>query len=224
MRMQWIDEYDFILFDFDGLLVNTEELHFEAYQRMCALEGFELKWDFARFTIPAHQSSEELKKQIYACLPGLYVKEPRWDVLVSRKKEIFEKLLTKEKVALMPGVERLLYQLKIRCKPSCVVTNSPIRQIQVLRAQHPILEVIPHWITREDYTQPKPHPECYLKAIHQLAHQGDRFIGFEDTPKGLQALLQTPATAVLVSEDTHPSLKEIPKERYRHIPNFLTSL
>ena len=33
--MDWIKKYQLFLFDFDGLLVNTEEMHFLAYKQMC---------------------------------------------------------------------------------------------------------------------------------------------------------------------------------------------
>ena len=44
--MNWISNYDLFLFDLDGLLVDTEKLHFEAYKRLCSRFGYELAWDF----------------------------------------------------------------------------------------------------------------------------------------------------------------------------------
>ncbi|MGD0665742.1 MAG: HAD hydrolase-like protein, partial [Rhabdochlamydiaceae bacterium] len=47
--MDWTDKFDLFLFDFDGLLVDTEELHFKAYQMLCQGRGYKLPWDINRF-------------------------------------------------------------------------------------------------------------------------------------------------------------------------------
>ena len=90
----------------------------------------------------------------------------------------------------------------------CVVTHSPQTLVDVLRKQHPILNTIPHWITRHDYTQPKPHPEGYLMAIKRFAGANDQIIGFEDTPRGIEALMQTTALPVLISKTVYKDVPE----------------
>ena len=42
------------LFDFDGLLVDTEKFHYIAYQELCRRRGGELHWEFSRFCKEAH--------------------------------------------------------------------------------------------------------------------------------------------------------------------------
>ena len=69
-----------------------------------------------------------------------------------------------------------------------------------------VLKNIDHWITREDYINPKPNPECYLRAILLYGKKGDRMVGFEDTIKGINALLQTPAKPVLIGDIHHPQV------------------
>jgi HAD superfamily hydrolase (TIGR01509 family) len=105
----------------------------------------------------------------------------------------------------MPGVATLLDALdKARIK-RCVVTHSPSDHVEYIRKCNPELNSIPHWFTREHYSQPKPNPECYLKAIAELGEEGDAIIGFEDTPRGLSALQQSPAQAVFLTEISYPN-------------------
>jgi beta-phosphoglucomutase len=197
--MSWIQTYQLFLFDFDGVLVDTERLHYQAYINMCAKRGFSLNWTFTRYLAVAfHHRENELQQQIYAELPGLQSQESNWSVLYEEKKALFLTLLRESHVSLMPGVADLLFVLKNAGVKRCVVTHSPLSFIQQIRKQHPILETIPHWVTREDYTHPKPHPECYQVAIAKLAQKNERIIGFEDSPRGLLALLDTPAQPVLV--------------------------
>lgn len=218
--MQWIHNYQLFLFDFDGLLVNTEELHYQAYINMCANRGFNLPWDFKRYSLAAHYYAEGLREQIYAELPALLAQEPDWSVLYQEKKRLFIQSVEQGAVQLMPGAYQLLGSLQKSNIKHCVVTHSAIELIQAIRKQHPVLDAIPHWITREDYKTPKPSPECYLTAIQRLAHPEDKIIGFEDIPRGLNALKQTRAKAVLICPSDSAYLPELLKQEISHYPSL----
>lgn len=197
--MEWLSQYQLFLFDLDGLLVNTEELHFRAYQKMCRDRGFVLPWDFPTYFGIAQQDAEAPKRYIYAQFPELFKQEPSWDVLYSEKKCAFMELLEKEKVPLMPGVEKLLLALQERGIKRACVTHSGRELVEKIKAHNPILETIPHWFTRETYQYPKPSPDGYLRAIRTLAEPHDRIIGFEDSVRGMNALLGTSATPIFVN-------------------------
>lgn len=202
--MNWIHRFQLFLFDFDGLLVNTERLHYQAYVNMLSARGYKIDWTFDRFCELAHLNSEALKTQIYQEFPSL---DPNWQLLYSEKKACYLELLAAGKIELMPGIERLLQALEKANIRRCVVTNSFLEQIVLIRSQLPILQSIPHWITREDYEKPKPNPECYLRAIQLYGRAGDRIIGFEDSVRGLQALKGTSALPVLICPSHHPLLE-----------------
>jgi len=203
--MNWISKFQLFLFDFDGLLVNTEALHFEAYQTLCARHGFKLNWDFSTYCGAAHFDATSLREALYAHLPGLYAKQPVWEELYAEKKEIYMELLRQGRLQLMPGVERLLRALQEVGIKRCVVTHSPQEQVDYIRQMIPTLNLIPHWVTREDYLHPKPAPDGYEIAIERFAARGDEMIGFEDSLRGLQALKSTRKTlAVLISSFLHP--------------------
>lgn len=206
--MEWIKNFQLFLFDLDGLLVNTEELHYLAYKRMCKQRGVELPWDFARYCQAAHYQPTDIRDQIYAAFPSLYAQEPKWEVLYAEKKQAVEDLFSQGGVHLMPGVKKLLASLEAAGIKRCVVTHSPDSLVKKVRSQNPELDSIPVWITRHDYTHPKPHPECYQQAIKRLATPGDRIIGMEDTPRGLMALLQTNAQPVLISSIRYPEIPD----------------
>src|ERR1700732_1038423 len=106
--MDWINTYQLFLFDFDGLLVNTEEIHFLAYKMMCADRGFELPWDFPRYCKSAHYDAEGIQRDICLELPDLRSQEPSWEILYREKKTNMISLLNQGAVHLMPGVNELL--------------------------------------------------------------------------------------------------------------------
>jgi beta-phosphoglucomutase len=214
--MRWIRDFQLFLFDFDGLLVNTEPLHYQAYVNMLGARGYTLDWSFEQFCRVAHLNATALKEEIYATFPDL---DPNWNQLYQEKKKAYYELIGSGKIQLMPGVERLLNELEKAQIARCVVTNSLLEQIVAIRAQLKPLQSIPHWITREDYEKPKPHPECYLKAIQLYGKAGGRSIGFEDSLRGLEALMGTPAFAVLVCPVPHPLVKER-TANVLHVPSF----
>lgn len=220
--MDWITNYQLFMFDFDGLLVDTENLHYQAYISMCANRGFNLTWSFDRFSQAAHHSASALQQDIYAEFPDLQKQEPNWAILYKEKQHFLIEAIENNPIQLMPGVDNLLQQLEHAHIARCVVTNSPFNLIEKIRQKNAILNSIPTWITRQDYTHPKPHPECYLKAIDLLSKPHDRIIGFEDSPKGLQALLKTPAKAVLVCPHDAPYLDQIfsTEKNFLYYPSF----
>lgn len=197
--MRWISDFQLFLFDLDGLLVNTEELHFGAYKRMLQQRGYILPWDFAKYFKIAQQDAEAPKRYIYAEFPELQKNEPDWSVLYAEKKQAYLDLLESESAPLMPGVQELLKELEQRSVKRAVVTHSGKSLVDALCKKNPTLRTIPNWITREDYALPKPAPDGYLKAINDFAQANDRIIGFEDSSRGLRSLMATPATPILVN-------------------------
>ena len=167
-----------------------------------------LGWDFDRYIQTAHYTSAGLEEQIYAQFPKLKKEEPTWSVLYNEKKQALINLFKTGQISLMPGVEKLLQALADANINRAVVTHSDEDLVKIIREQNASLHSIPHWITRRDYTFPKPDPECYQKAIHTLARPSDAIIGFEDTPRGLRALNQTRAVPVLVSMIPYPEIEE----------------
>ncbi len=214
--MNWIEHYDLFLFDFDGLLVNTEEIHFEAYRRMLADYGYDLDWSFAEYCLNAHYGSDRLRASIFESFPQLKKEHPDFEPLYENKKRQLISLLHHGDAHLMPGAQLLLEALHSAKKTCCVVTNSTEEFVTILREKNPILNTIEHWITRDHYTHAKPNPECYLKAIENYANESDVVIGFEDTPRGLRALMQTPAKPVMVTAVDYPELPEFLNGGVKH--------
>jgi HAD superfamily hydrolase (TIGR01509 family) len=207
--MQWIQQFDLFLFDFDGLLVNTEELHWAAYREMCQRRGYNLDWTLFQFFQAAHFDATGLREAIYREFPDLQKQEPRWEILYAEKKQCYQELLEKGDLSLMPGVEEVLIALEQAGKRRCVVTNSTKEQVDLVKEKISLLKTIPIWVTRENYCKPKPHPECYLTALKQLRQPGDRIIGFEDSTRGFQALKNAGVpVALLIGPSDHPQMKD----------------
>jgi len=195
-----LNQFDLFLFDFDGLLVNTEELHQRAYEKALKKRGCTLPWDFTTYITNAHKSPVHLKNEMIKQCPQL--EQEHYENFYEDKKKLYQELLLSDHLSLMDGVDRMLKLVKD--KPHAVVTNSNRLQTEMIKKALPILESIPLWITREDYTEPKPAPDSYRKALEKLPR--GRAIGFEDSLKGINALKSADITAVCIKPPLYPSV------------------
>jgi len=220
-------EYQLYLFDFDGLLVDTEQLHYAAYMEMSRRNGYPLDWGFARFCQEAHSRAMGFFDGLIREYPHAFEKGPSKEELYEEKKRIYVELLQNSPLGLMDGVETFISALEAHQINRAVVTNSPKAQIELIKKALPILQKIPIWITREEYKDAKPSPEGYLKAISLLARPGDKIIGFEDTLKGLQALLAADVDSVLVCPADHKHVEEgkrLGAHHFESLSSYLTSM
>lgn len=212
-------EYSLILFDFDGLLVNTEKIHYMAYQETLKDLGYTLEWDFPKYISVAHFKAEGIEKEVYKDFPELREREPIWKNIYKIKREVYLKLLREREIEWMPGALELLEELNRAGAKSVVVTHSDSGQVDIIRKKLQGLSLITHWVTREDYVNPKPSSDCYQLAISRYAK--GPVIGFEDSPRGLQALMGTRADAVLVTNEPYPEIDAFKKQGAVHIPSLL---
>jgi len=200
--------FDAYFFDFDGLLADTEPLHHKAYQIFLKRRGLILPWDFTTYCSFAHQPTEVFAKVMFDLFPSLKKESSDWMVLREEKQAIYQELIMQEPIPLMEGAADLLSYLSKHQKPLYVVTNATRRQVVAIRRHQPLLNIIPHWITREDYHASKPAPDGYLKALEQARELCGkthcRGVGFEDTLRGITSLKGAHLTPVLIVPNNYP--------------------
>jgi HAD superfamily hydrolase (TIGR01509 family) len=192
------DTTDLILFDLDGLLVDTEHLHWQAYQHMCQEYGQILPWDFPDYLKISGGSSTGVREQLEAKIPELFQGRD-WDELYNVKRQKLYEILSSTPIPLMKGVEHCLPLLAGSGRPLSVVTHSPQRFVEMVKAAHPVFALITRWIWREMYKAPKPAPDGYVRACAELNISPARAIGFEDSVRGVEALIAAHIPAVLVN-------------------------
>jgi beta-phosphoglucomutase len=223
LQSQWVQYYQLFLFDFDGLLVDTERLHYASYLEVARRRGCPLNWDFKRFCLEAHGKAMSFFDGLQKEYPDVFKEGPTKEELYEEKKRLYVEMLQNVSLNLMEGVEALLNALDERNIKRAVVTNSVKEQIEIIKKKLPVLQKIPLWVTREDYANPKPSPEGYLKAISLLATPGDKIVGFEDTLKGLKALIAAGADAMLICPADHEHVGEGKKLGAKHFEKFTST-
>jgi len=194
------------LLDLDGVLVDTEPLQFEAYRHALKIRGVRLDWRFEEYCQAAHFGSVVLRRVLAKEAPDLIEPDESWESIYADKNTRYLELLERQGAALNPGARDLLAILDRRQVTHAVVTHSTRQAIAMLRGQHPSLDAIEHWVTREDYGEAKPKPDGYLTALDVLDLKPHQAIGLEDSPRGLAALHAAGIPAVFVSRLDYPKL------------------
>lgn len=171
-----------ILFDNDGVLVDTEGFYFQANREA-----------LARFGV-------ELDREAYV---ELFLRDSRgaWDLLRERgvgerdiwlaragRDERYQELIAESAAPrlLMPGVAEGLAALAGRFRLAIVTSSEP----EPFAAAHARAGILHHFelaLTREHYQNAKPHPEPYLRAVERLGVAPERCLVVEDSERGLRA-------------------------------------
>ncbi|MHB1160890.1 MAG: HAD family hydrolase [Chloroflexota bacterium] len=166
-----------VLWDLDGVLVDTSRYHFESWRRAMSECGKELSEKEFRATF-GQRNLEILRRW----LPGL--SEPEMVRLSERKESYFRELLP-ERIPLMPGVERLVTELADAGVPQAVASSTPRSNLEEIlpRLALPLTESV----AAEDVSHGKPDPEVFLKAAEKLGVAADSCLVVEDAVAGVEA-------------------------------------
>jgi HAD superfamily hydrolase (TIGR01509 family) len=179
-----------LIFDVDGTLAETEELHRAAFNE--AFEEAGLGWFWTR----------ELYAQLLLVTGGreriaAYAgKTPAYDLDIAalhrRKTEIFNEKLRQGPISLRPGVEPLIRAARERnLRLAIATTTSRPNVISLIEAT--LGQAAIDWFvsvrTGEDVARKKPDPEVYHLALADLCFAPADCLAFEDSANGLRAAL-----------------------------------
>lgn len=162
-----------VLFDFDGVLVDTEKQYTHMWDAigvdLLGEEGF--GWKIKGQTL----------KQIYAA----YVPDPQLQEAVTERLDEYERQMVYE---FIPGVPEFLTALKEAGIPTAIVTSSNDKKMaNVYRALPQLKSMVDMILTSEHFTRSKPDPECFLKGMELLGGTPEETVIFEDSIHGLTA-------------------------------------
>jgi HAD superfamily hydrolase (TIGR01509 family) len=178
-----------IIFDLDGVLIDSEALQYAAYAQVLARYGVTVSVEeYGTHWIAAGRGPEYAIKTY-----GLPL-EP--DELRELKHPVYHEILRRE-VTLMPGVVAALTRLHARF-PLAVATNSNRQDVSFVMDRFDLQRFFAAIVTREDYQLPKPNPDAFLTAAARLGAVPDCCLVIEDAYKGIVAAHRAGATVVAV--------------------------
>jgi beta-phosphoglucomutase-like phosphatase (HAD superfamily) len=168
-----------VLFDSDGVLVDTERLFFAATREVFAEEGVALSAEqWAVWFL-----SEGLRTRVIAGRLGM--EASRVDAAVDRRDARFWERVELG-VPVFPGVRAALERLSRRYRLG-VVTGATRPHFERVHRGTGLLGLFEGSVTGDECERVKPHPEAYLKALDRLGLGPEACVAVEDSPRGAAA-------------------------------------
>lgn len=189
-----------LIFDVDGTLAETEELHRQSFN--LTFQQFKLDWDwdpeiYAKL-LQTTGGKERMIRYVEDYAPDQRDVLAQLPLMHKTKTRCYLDLLGRGALKLRPGVERLIYEAQDRgLKLAIATTSTPTNVRALLRST--LGEDSPNWfaITAGDVvTRKKPSPDVYYEALEALDVGPSHAIAFEDSTNGLKAATKAGITVV----------------------------
>jgi beta-phosphoglucomutase len=167
-----------IVFDMDGVLVDSEPVHIDAWNEVFA--EFDLHFSHEWFNNWIGVSDRNFTAKIIQeyKIPA----DP--DKLLQDKRRVFEAKIRKS-VPAHKGVKELMPKLHQFDKAVATSSNKSGAMISLEGAG--LMSYFKKIVTADDVLNHKPNPDCYLKAAHDLGFEPSECIGIEDSVSGIKA-------------------------------------
>jgi HAD superfamily hydrolase (TIGR01509 family) len=183
-----------VVFDFDGLMFNTEEIFNLSGRELLRRRGKEMSPDLLSLMM-GRRADEAFPLMINAL--GL-TETPQ--ALREEERAIFHSLLWTH-VAPMPGLFEILAQIELRGLPKGVATSSRRPYVESLLKKFNLMHRFDVTLTAEDVVHGKPHPEIYLRTAERIGVQPAEMLVLEDSELGTRSAAAAGAIAVSVPHE-----------------------
>ncbi|MGB8644324.1 MAG: HAD family phosphatase [Anaerolineae bacterium] len=204
--------YHAILFDMDGVIIDTRAPIMAFWNELAAAHGITL-------------TAQDFERDIHGCLPTRTLDRFFPHLAPAEQAAALEHLDVVERnqsYRAIPGALALLAALKARSIPTALVTSANQSKVGAVSGQLRLDGLFTIYVTSEEITHGKPAPDAYLRAAQRLNKSPLNCVVFEDAVSGVQAAtaagtrcigVQSPefAPALLAAGAAHviPDFKEV---------------
>jgi HAD superfamily hydrolase (TIGR01509 family) len=187
-----------VVFDMDGLLVDTEVLYCEALTAEAAAMGHDLPMDVLKRMIGHSWAGST------SVLKAHFGEE--FDTEALREGSIVRFYeLAEGGIALKAGVREVLDVLEGRAIPRAIATSSRRSEVEHHIGHHGLLDRFHAIIASGDYPRPKPNPDPYLIAAERLGVDPADCLALEDSHNGVRAAHAAGMMTIMVPDMLDPT-------------------
>lgn len=187
-----------VIFDWDGVIIDSSRQHEESWERLAAEEKRILPAD--HFKVGFGRKNE--------WIIGSFL---RWTDdpaevhrLSLRKEALYREIVLEKGIAALPGVHAFLQRLRDAGVPTCIGSSTHRENIATILGVMGFTGLFGGMVTAEDVSHGKPDPEVFLKAAAVTGCAPNRCVVFEDALAGIQAA-RAGCMKVVGVATTHPA-------------------
>ncbi len=190
-----------IIFDLDGVLIDSEPIAYSILQEMAAAYGG---------YIPLEDYTTKYLGRTVAM--GMTTIKNEFNIPKSEE-ELFEIYLQKEHekvkkgIPLKPGAKELLVYLKSYGYKTIVASSSVRERAESILKSHDILKYFDDLVFGYEVPNGKPAPDVFLKACEKLGVEPHEVIVIEDSEAGIEASYEANITSICIPDMKHPDEK-----------------
>ena len=194
-----------VIFDFDGVIADTEPLHFDAFRKVLEPLGIRFTWPEYVEEYMGFDDRDAFREAFRA--HGRTLDALRLSVLVDAKSRVFQGIL-RAGVAAYPGTVAMIESLHASGVPLAICSGALRADIDPVLDRLGIASRFLHVVTADDVRKGKPDPEGYLLAYRKLSlsrpalSAPGRCLAIEDTPAGVEAAKRA-GLSVLAVTNSH---------------------
>ncbi|BAY63676.1 HAD family hydrolase [Calothrix brevissima NIES-22] len=187
-----------ILFDLDGTIVNTDPIHYLAWQQKLASYGIEIDEAFYKSRISGRLNPEIVKD----ILPQLSSAEGQ--IFADEKEALFREMAAN--LQPLNGFAELIAWTEAHQLKRALVTNAPRLNAEFMLEVLGIKEAFQTVVLAEDCIAGKPDPTPYQVALNQLGIQAQDAIALEDSPSGIRSAVAAGIRTIGIASTHDPKV------------------
>lgn len=179
-----------VIFDFDGVITDSESLHLRAFNQMLAPHNIEITQEEYYREYLGVTDLDLLRLLVQKGL--LKANMSQINTLAAQKKEIFEELAEIE-CTIIEGVPRFLEMLRENAVAMAICSGALLAEIEMILERSGLGEFFGVIVSAEQAERGKPHPDGFLLALERLNSSRDESLSaeqcvvIEDSHWGLEA-------------------------------------
>ena len=193
-----MDKIRAVIFDMDGLLLDTEKLLVKFWVQAANEAGFPMTRENALAIRSLH------RKFAIPYLQGLFGEEFDYVKIRSRRMELMKEYLSDHSLELKDGAKELLCFLCENKIMTAVATATDYERTQDYLRRVGIFEYFDKIVCATMVEQGKPRPDIYIFAANQLGLEPSECIALEDSPNGVRSAADAGCKTIMVPDLTEP--------------------
>lgn len=187
-----------VIFDMDGVLIDTEKHLIECWIEASKIHGFDMKRE------EAYLLRSLTAKMAAPLLKNMYGEEFDYHRVRETRKRLMEQRLKKYGIERKQGVEEALIYLKNKGYKVAVATSTDSERAKQYLAEVEILQYFDYVISANMVEIGKPMPDIYLYACEKIGEKPEDCYAIEDSPNGVLSAKRAGLRVIMVPDLTEP--------------------